>query len=171
MAPDFRAKPPATQSSVPYEHIPTHTLMGGLDEPKKSYALCFTVVRRSLTFVFSRSFGHWATLYFVAARPYGQLGTSTFIFSLKVAHRISARIHFFGNWVQFCRVFHICLVHLVIGRFVRGGVRVTFGNRRSTLTVFSAHRFLTSLAIIAIAVSSGETLLVSRHIDVRTSRL
>jgi hypothetical protein len=90
---------------------------------------------------------------------------------LKFAHWISRRVQFFDNWVQFCRVFHICLVHLVIGRFVRGGVRVTFGNRRSTLTVFSAHRFYTESAIIAIAVSSGETLLVSRHIHLRPSRL
>ena len=145
--------------------------MSRLDGPKKCFILCFTVVRRSLTLVFSRSFGHWATLYFVALTPSGLLGTSTFIFSLKVAHRISVRVRFFGNWVQFCRVFHICLVHLVIGILVRSGVRVTSGNRRSTLTVFAAHRFYTESAIIAIAVSSAETLLVSRHIDVRTSRL
>ena len=145
--------------------------MSRLDEPKKCNGLCFTVVRRSLTFVFSRSFGHWATLYFVALTPSGPLGTSTFIFLLKFAYWFLSRVRFFDNWVQFCRVFHICLVHLVIGRLVRGGVRVTFGNRRSTLTVFSAHRFYTDSAIIAIAVSSGETLLVSRHIDVRTSRL
>ena len=145
--------------------------MSCLDGPKKCFILCFTLDRRSLTLVFSRSFGHWATLYFAAVTPSGPLGTSTFISSLKFAHWIWGRLRFFDNWVQFCRVFHLCLVHLVIGILVRSGVRVISGNRRSTLTVFAAHPFYTESAIIAIVVSSGETLLVSRHIDVRTSRL
>ena len=61
---------------------------------KSWVALCFTVVGAIWSLVFSRCLGRWETLYFAAATPYGELGTSMFKFSLKVAGRISARVYF-----------------------------------------------------------------------------
>ena len=57
-------------------------------------ALCFTVVGALWSLVFSRCLGRWATLGFATDMPYGELGTSMFKFSLKVAGRISARVYF-----------------------------------------------------------------------------
>ena len=56
--------------------------------------LVFTVVGAFWSLFFSRYLGRWATLGFATDTPYGEVGTSIFIFSLKVAVRILPRLCF-----------------------------------------------------------------------------
>ena len=109
---------------------------------------------------FSRCLSRWARYVFVTLTPRWTSLTVIFVFSLKVAFRICARLFFAMICAIFFGLFVVCLVYFCEVVLVTDDPRGEVATCCATLVVKSQGRFCVSSSKTAIAVSSRATLAV-----------